>query len=114
MSMTIRRPLDFDDPGACDDDMVSKRAGIQYGHIREWHDELDRLTRQLAEAQRVIERQRKALEPFAKVGEPFIAAAASGAFPAGASARFMKLEPLTVQEFINAAHAAAMSTTDKP
>ncbi len=48
---------------------------------------------------------RAALKPFADVGQPFIAAAASGAFPAGASARFMKLEPLTAQQFIDAARA---------
>lgn len=55
----------------------------------------------LAEAERL----QAALKPFAEVGRPFIAAAVSGAFPAGASANRMKLEPLTAQEFIDAAKA---------
>jgi hypothetical protein len=53
MSMTIRRPLDFNDAGAGDDEPVK---GVLQGHIREWHDEIDRLTRQLAETREALQR----------------------------------------------------------
>jgi hypothetical protein len=64
MSMTIRRPLDFNDAGAGDDEPVK---GVLQGHIREWHDELDRLTRQLAEAQGVIETLVADIEDYERV-----------------------------------------------
>jgi hypothetical protein len=52
-----------------------------------------------------VDRLTKALKPFADVGQQFIAPCASGAFPPGASARAMKLEPLVAQDFVNAALA---------
>lgn len=52
-----------------------------------------------------IARLRRALEPFAIVGRPLIAAGKSGAIPPGVSARFLKLEPLQARHFSDAALA---------
>lgn len=60
------------------------------------------------------ERLRAALMPFAAVGRPFVAACESGALPSGASARYLKLEPLIAEDFANAARAYEQSLTEKP
>lgn len=50
-------------------------------------------------------RLRIALAPFAEVGRPFVKACRTGAIPSGASARFLKLEPLIAEDFARAAMA---------
>lgn len=50
-----------------------------------------------------IERLRSALEPFADIGRPLIKACETGAIPNGASARFLKLDPLVANDFARAA-----------
>jgi hypothetical protein len=51
-----------------------------------------------------IEQLRTALEPFATVGRRIAHAVGdTKSFPPGASARYLKLEPLIVQNFVDAA-----------
>jgi hypothetical protein len=51
-----------------------------------------------------IERLRAALEPFAVIGRKIAHAVGdTKSFPPGASARYLKLEPLVVQNFVDAA-----------
>lgn len=89
-----------------------KNRDPQYSSAREYSLKIDgELVSDIIEARMEIDRLRAALKPFAAIGEGLHAANLKSGQSTliGASARFLKLEPLTGQDFVNAYRALQQS-----